>query len=138
MQLRTHSQRHAHHCRLTDCVFEESAESDAGVESRWLSVYGTNNRVDHCSFAGKKNRGATLVVWVTKSPGHHQIDQNHFGNRPVLGRNGGETIRIGTSDVSEFDSRTIVEQNYFHGCDGEAEIISNKSCFQYLSTQRVR
>ncbi|NND98671.1 MAG: hypothetical protein HKN47_15220 [Pirellulaceae bacterium] len=26
----------------------------------------------------------------------HRIDHNHFGARPELGRNGGETIRIGT------------------------------------------
>ena len=48
VQFRTHSERHAHHCRLTDCVIEESAESDGGVESRRLSVYGSNNRIDHC------------------------------------------------------------------------------------------
>jgi poly(beta-D-mannuronate) lyase len=48
--------------------------------------------------------------------------------RPDLGKNGGETIRVGTSEVSMNVSRTLVEQNYFENCDGEAEIISNKSC----------
>jgi poly(beta-D-mannuronate) lyase len=128
VQLRSHSQRHAHHCRVTDCVFEQTPDSEAGTESRWLSIYGTQNRVDHCYFGGKKNRGTTLVVWVGDEIEGHRIDHNHFGPRPELGRNGGETIRIGTSDVSEQDCRTIVEDNYFHSCDGEAEIISNKSC----------
>ena len=128
IQFRTHSERHAHHCRLTDCSIEESADSDTKKESRWISVYGTNNRVDHCYAAGKKNRGTTLVVWVAEQPGEHRIDHNHFGPRPKLGKNGGETIRIGTSEVSEFDSETIVEDNYFHACDGEAEVVSNKSC----------
>lgn len=128
VELRTHSERHAHHCRLTDCVFEESPEADAMIESRWLSIYGTENRIDHCYFSGKKNRGPTVVVWVNGEPQHHRIDHNHFGARPVLGRNGGETLRLGTSDVSEHDSKSIVEHNYFHQCDGEAEIISNKSC----------
>ena len=128
VQLRTHSERHAHHCRLTDCVIEESAESDGGVESRWLSVYGSHNRIDHCYVAGKKNRGTTVVVWVEDGLGDHRIDRNHFGSRPELGENGGETLRIGTSEVSELSSRTIVEENYFHRCDGEAEIVSNKSC----------
>lgn len=128
LQLRTHSKRLAHHCRVTDCRFEESADATSSEESHWLSIYGTNNRIDHCYFGGKKNRGTTLVVWVTETPGHHQLDHNHFGPRPVLGKNGGETIRIGSSEVSEFDSGTLVEQNYFHACDGEAEIISNKSC----------
>lgn len=128
VQLRTHSKRHAHNCRITNCVFEQTPASDTGSESRWLSVFGTRNRVDHCYFAGKKSRGPTLVVWVSEQVESHRIDHNHFGPRPELGRNGGETIRIGTSDVSESTCRTVVEDNYFHACDGEAEIISNKSC----------
>ena len=128
VQLRSHSEWHANHCRLTDCVFEQTPDSEAGIESRWLSVYGTQNRIDHCYFVGKRSRGTTVVVWVEGGLGDHRIDHNHFGPRPELGQNGGETIRIGTSDVSELDCGTIVEDNYFHKCDGEAEIVSNKSC----------
>lgn len=128
VQLRTHSERHAHHCRITDCVFEQTVGAEAGTESRWLSVYGTENRIDHCYFGGKKSRGPTFVVWVSPAVENHLIDHNHFGPRPELGRNGGETIRIGTSQTSELNCRTTVEDNYFFQCDGEAEIISNKSC----------
>lgn len=128
VQLRTHSQRLAHHCRITQCWFEQTGDSDAGIESRWLSIYGTNNRVDHCYFGGKKSRGTTLVVWVSEVAQHHRIDHNHFGPRPELGRNGGETIRIGTSEVSELECASVVEDNYFFRCDGEAEVVSNKSC----------
>ena len=128
VQLRSHSERLAEHCRITDCVFEQASSSGEADTSRWLSVYGTHNRVDHCYFAGKTNPGTTLVVWVGSHAGKHRIDHNHFGPRPPLGSNGGETIRIGTSDVSEWDSATVVEDNYFHRCDGEAEIVSNKSC----------
>src|SRR5262249_53093717 len=53
---------------------------------------------------------------------------NHFGPRPPLGFNGGETIRVGTSNVSRNVSRTLVENNLFEKCDGEVECISNKSC----------
>lgn len=128
LQMRTHSKRQAHRCRLTDCTFEQTGGAAAGMESRWVSVYGTHNRIDHCYFGGKRSRGTTLVVWVGEQAEHHRIDHNHFGPRPKLGKNGGETIRVGTSETSEFDSATIVEQNYFHRCNGEAEIISNKSC----------
>lgn len=127
-ETRSHSERLASHSRITDCVFEQTDGVKPGKESRWLSVYGTNNRVDHCYFAGKTSRGTTLVVWVAEQPQHHRIDHNHFGPRPVLGRNGGETIRIGTSGTSEQDSMTVVEDNYFYSCDGEAEVVSNKSC----------
>ena len=110
-------------------MFEQTPESEIGIESRWLSVFGTHNRIDHCYFGGKRNRGPTLVVWVDdKVAEEHRIDHNHFGPRPELGKNGGETIRIGTSDVSEAPCRTVVEENYFHKCNGESEIISNKAC----------
>lgn len=125
--LRTHSARHAHHCRITECSFEQTTGSKQDKESRWLNIYGTHNRIDHCYFAGKRNKGTTLIVWVAETVGHHRIDHNHFGPRPELGKNGGETIRIGTSDVSELNNRTIVEDNYFERCNGEGEIISNKS-----------
>lgn len=127
-ELRTHSERLAEHCRITDCVFEQTDSFVAKKESRWLSVYGIHNRIDHCYFAGKKSRGTTLVVWLNDQPQFHRIDHNYFGPRPVLGKNGGETIRIGTSEVSELVSQTTVEDNYFLGCDGEAEVVSNKSC----------
>ena len=58
---------------------------------------------------------------------HHRIDHNYFGHRPILGSNGGETLRIGTSHYSMSNSFTVVEDNYFDRCDGEEEIISNES-----------
>ena len=118
----------AHHCRLTECVFEQVNKLPDNQKTRWLSIHGAEHRVDSCYFAGKANEGATVVVWVTEKPGSHQLDHNHFGPRPELGTNGGETIRIGTSEVSEFDSRTVVNDNFFQECDGETEVVSNKSC----------
>jgi poly(beta-D-mannuronate) lyase len=88
-----------------------------------------NNRIDHCSFEGKGNGGATLVVWLgAENTGKHRIDHNYFGPRPVLGRNGGETIRIGDSRTSMQSAQCIVERNLFERCDGEVECVSNKSC----------
>ncbi|MDA8968440.1 polysaccharide lyase 6 family protein [bacterium] len=126
-EFRTHDERLAHHCRITECSFEQTKKG-SDKKSLWVNVYGSNNRVDHCYFAGKRNKGTTLVVWVTEDPGSHRIDHNHFGPRPELGGNGGETIRIGISDTSEFNSGTIVESNYFEKCNGEGEVVSNKSC----------
>ena len=57
----------------------------------------------------------------------HRIDHNYFGSRPELGENGGETIRVGTSTYSRTSSKTLIENNIFRGCNGESEIISNKS-----------
>ena len=79
-------------------------------------------------YRGKNHSGTTLVVWLTNHPNYHLIDHNYFAYRPELGFNGGETIRVGTSDWSMYDSYTTVEYNYFEQCDGEIETISNKSC----------
>ena len=116
----------ANHCRLTNTTIKDYSTTDKNTDSKWISLFGTYNRVDHCSISGKTNIGTTLVVWLDEIPDYHQIDHNYFGHRPDLGENGGETIRIGTSDWVEYESNTVVEYNLFDECDGEVEIISNK------------
>jgi poly(beta-D-mannuronate) lyase len=118
----------AHHSRLTNCAFIDCNPPDKETNTRYVSLHGTDNRVDHCYLAGKTNLGPSLVVWLTNQPVRHQIDHNHFGPRPPLGFNGGETIRIGDSKTSQASARCTVEFNLFTSCDGEVEIISNKSC----------
>ena len=123
--------RAAHHSRITNCAVTEFNPANWLLQYKWVSLYGTHNRVDHCYFAGKTHDGATLVVWLedppADEPNYHRIDHNHFGHRPKLGKNGGETIRIGTSSRSMQDSYTVVEHNLFERTNGEHEIISNKS-----------
>lgn len=121
----------ANHCRLTNSTIYNYNPTSIGVNYKWVSVFGRNNQIDHCYFAGKNHDGATFVVWLSEEQdrdNHHIIEYNYFGKRPELGFNGGETIRIGTSTYSLTDSRTIVRHNLFEECDGEIEIISNKSC----------
>ncbi|MCX2450290.1 polysaccharide lyase 6 family protein [Pedobacter sp. PLR] len=115
-------------CRLTNTAVVDYNPADEKVDYRWVSLRGSRNRVDHCFFKGKRHQGVTLIVWLSEKPNYHQIDHNYFGPRPELGRNGGETIRIGTSTWSFHDSFTIVEENIFEHCDGELEAVSNKSC----------
>jgi len=119
---------HSHYSRLTNTAIDNYNPASNLTNYKWISLYGQYNRVDHCYFKGKNHNGTTLVVWLDSQPNYHQIDYNYFAYRPELGFNGGETIRIGTSDWSMFDSYTIVENNYFEYCNGEIEIISNKSC----------
>lgn len=117
----------ASHCRLTNCVIRDYNPPNAKTDNKWVSLYGAGNRVDHCFIKGKTNAGTTLVVWLDGQPTYHRIDHNYFGHRPALGTNGGETIRIGTSTWSLTDACATIEDNYFEKCDGEIEIISNKS-----------
>ncbi|MBN2281078.1 MAG: T9SS type A sorting domain-containing protein [Candidatus Marinimicrobia bacterium] len=121
----------AHNCRLTNSAIIDYNPANKDTDYKWVGMYGQNNRVDHCHFEGKEHSGTTFVIWLTTEEdrnNYHLIDHNYFGSRPDLGYNGGETIRIGTSDHSMTDSYSIVEYNVFEECDGETEIISNKSC----------
>lgn len=120
----------ATHSRVTETVIDAYNRPARQESDHWVALYGSDNRFDHNHIAGKTNQGATLVVIREPQYGldnRHRIDHNYFGPRPSLGSNGGETIRVGTSPHSRTDSHTIVEFNYFERCDGEVEIISNKS-----------
>ncbi len=131
IEFRLDSKKLAHHCRLTQCAItlDRSQGSLTDDESRWLGLYGSEHRVDHCLIQGKLSAGATMVVWLGAEPeGRHRIDHNYFGPREVLGKNGGETIRIGDSETSMRTAACIVESNLFEKCNGEVECISNKSC----------
>jgi len=122
----------ASHCRLTNTAIVNFNPPDKTTDYRWISMNGFQNRVDHCWIEGKTHQATTLVVWLADKPNEHRIDHNYFGQRPDLGVNGGETIRIGTSTWSFFDSKTTVENNIFEHCNGELEIVSNKSCKNVL------
>jgi poly(beta-D-mannuronate) lyase len=129
IQFRADSKHLAQHCRLTNCAVIGTLPADGGRESRWIGLYGAGHRVDHCTFQGKPGKGATFVVWLGEGgEGRHQVDHNHFGPRERLGKNGGETIRIGDSQTSMLAANCVVEMNLFERCNGEAECISNKSC----------
>lgn len=111
------------HCRVTDCAF------DRGTSKNYVHLVGPQNRFDHNYLAGKTSEGPTLQVEAPQGepPHNTRVDHNHFGYRPPLKRNGGETMRVGYSHQATNSSRTLVERNLFHRCDGENEIISSKS-----------
>ncbi|ADY51296.1 hypothetical protein Pedsa_0720 [Pseudopedobacter saltans DSM 12145] len=115
------------HCRLTNTSIVNYNPPSKETDYKWVSIYGTYNRVDHCEFTGKDHQGTTLVVWLDEQPNYHRIDHNYFGPRPIFGANGAETIRVGTSDYAFNDSYTTIEENIFDRCDGEGELISIKS-----------
>lgn len=116
--------------RVTEVVIDGFSKPDRRAEDIWVALYGTGNRVDHSHFEGKTNTGVTLaVIRRAGDPldNRHRIDHNYFGPRPPLGSNGGETIRIGTSEESLSASNSIVERNIFDRTSGEVEIVSVKS-----------
>lgn len=129
VEFRSSGTNYANHCRLTNTSIVNYSNPDSSVDTKWISIYGQYNRVDHCYLKGKSNLGATLVVWRPDTLANYaQIDSNYFGYRPDLNLNGAETIRIGTGENAFSSSYSIVTNNYFEECNGEMEIVSNKSC----------
>jgi len=131
ISFRSSKQDLCNNCRVTECVVDDYNPVERFDSDYWVEIYGKNNRFDHCYLVGKRNKGVTVAVRLkteASRENNHRIDHNFFGYHPVLGSNGGETLRIGTSHHSLSNSNTMVEDNYFESCNGELEVISNKSC----------
>lgn len=120
----------ANNSRVTQVVIDNFSNPERYETDYWVAMYGKNNRFDHNHLQGKNNKGVTLAVRLDSDlsrENHHSIDHNYFGPREVLGSNGGETLRVGTSHYSLSNSFTRIQNNVFDRCDGELEIISIKS-----------
>lgn len=135
VSFRTSSTEFANHCRVTNTAIVNYNPTDPTVDSKWVSLYGEGNQVDHCSFENKTNSGTLLVVWLKSGiEPKHVIEQNYFGYRNSnldqdgSAINGQEIIRIGDSSTSMQTASVTVRGNFFEKCNGEIEIISNKSC----------
>lgn len=113
-------------CRVTACRFE-GASGKAPVVG--ISGKAADNRVDHCKFIRPEARSIQVIINETSAPVRSRIDHNLFQDVPPIGGNGRETIQIGQSQPKwgRLEPLTVVEHNEFLRCDGEAEVISNKS-----------
>ena len=135
LSTRTSTDKEAYNCTIKDCAITAMGAPMDPTDFKWVSLYGSENIVEGCSLLDKANMGCTLVVWLREGVvPNHIIRGNHFTRpRSLLGADGGslngqESIRIGTSHFSMQDGGCLVEGNYFYECNGEVEIISNKSC----------
>ena len=122
--------RDVEHCRVTACTVR--ACNPEGVRLHYLRLGGSrsaDNRVDHCTFEDKRTDGVMLVVDGDegKLTLRTQIDHNVFRGVIKAVRNGMEAVRIGDSGFQHIDAQTIVEENRFEDCRGDAEVVSVKS-----------
>ncbi len=130
ISFRTSNEDLANHSRVTNTVIDNFSTEQRPISDLWVAMYGKNNRFDHNTLINKRNRGVTLAVRMNTAASrnnNHIIEYNYFGPRQILGSNGGETLRIGTSHFSREYSNTTARYNYFDRTNGEHEIISNKS-----------
>ncbi len=100
---------------------------------RYLSIReeSKNCTISHCNFENRLNLDDKNIVSILaeeNSPGNHVVKYCSFKNFAGEGNDMGiEPLRLGVSFQQEFMSNTIVEYCYFTGCNGDDEIISNKS-----------
>jgi len=135
ISFRTSSSETATCCTLKNTAIINYNPADNTVDSKWVSLYGESNTVEHCSFENKTNSGTLMVVWLNSGlSANHSILNNYFGYRnPNVDTNGNELngqeiIRVGDSSTSMTIANVTVSGNYFEKCNGEIEVVSNKSC----------
>lgn len=122
----------ANNCVFTNCVIENFNQPQRDTQDHWVEFWGRYNELSNCNIIGKSNSGPTIRVQLKGNESinsHHRIVNNHFGPRPRKGGPHAETIQIGDSETSMAPCYTTVSNNLFDHCDGEVEVISNKSNF---------
>lgn len=127
----------AAHSRFTNSAIVDYDPPSRSTDYEWVRVDGQENRVDHNFFKGHNHAGITLEV-SPAAGSKHQIDNNQFVDRPVGDGNGWETIRIGVSGIQTRSAQALVEHNLFERCDGELEIISNKTSNNIIRNNTIR
>jgi len=126
----------AFNCRVTNSVIDGFTKPNRWENDRWIEFYGKHNQLDHCYITGKSNDGETLRVFFTGNENintYHQIVNNYFGPRPRKGGPRAETIRVGDSKTRLTPGYVNVSDNYLEACNGEVEIISDKTNFNSFS-----
>jgi Chondroitinase B len=122
-------------CRITRNVFQLTGDG------RYLLVSGDDCEIDHNTFQNKSTPGQMFSIHGPGSSGMAQrtwVHHNLFQNFTSIGGNGGETLQIGLSGRSLTDAHTLVEDNLFVMCNGENELISNKSSANVYRYNTIR
>lgn len=120
-------------CTVLNCLWDDVKTG------KWLRILpGSKNiEIANCTFRNKNSnlnfeRDCQLMQIVVMNENEkHFIHHNLFDNIPKGSGNGFETLQLITKnnpfDPPPGDCNTLIENNLFYRCDGEAEIISVKS-----------
>ncbi|MFD0941551.1 chondroitinase-B domain-containing protein [Pedobacter boryungensis] len=120
-------------CRLNDCRFVANVVKGQFMPLVIISGNGTANQVDGCTFnANVDNQDVQVKITKDSCPQKTLIENNVFTNKNKVSwsnGNGGECIQIGQDPIllGTKEANSIVRANRFVHCDGENEVISNKS-----------
>jgi len=140
IQFRGSGNTGAENVRLTNCAFTSLDNGESS--SKWVQIYGRRNKIDHCHFSGKPNKGALITVELgglaADQTAEHVIEWNYFASFKFNDGSDNETIRVGFSGDQNKPARCIIRHNLFFQCDGENEIISNKSSYNRYTSNTFR
>ena len=64
LSFRSSSSVLANYSRISNILVDNYNSSDS-TENEWAGLFGTNNRLDHCTFINKSNPRATVVIWYS-------------------------------------------------------------------------
>jgi len=118
------------HCRLSRNTIQLTIP--AGADQAYVRINGDDAEFDRNELRNKNSVGQGLDIqgdgvsqvaqrlWVHHNYFHDFVYQN--------GTNGVETVRWGLGLYSASTGSGLMEYNLFDHCDGEVEMVSNKSC----------
>ena len=130
----------AQHVRLSNCAMTNLIAE--GSSSKWIQIFGRFNTIENCHLSGKNSKGALITVELgdldANETAEHRIAWNYFADFSPQEGTDNETIRIGFSGDQDKPATCVIERNYFIRCNGEHEIITNKSSFNTYRSNTFR
>ena len=116
-----------HHIRVTRCTIDLNIATGGDVS--YVNVSGDDVELDRNELKNKNTLGNMIDVTGSGSQVARRlwVHHNYFHDFTSPGGNGAETIRWGLSGLSMSDGDGLCEHNLFARCNGENEMISNKS-----------
>jgi len=117
----------ANHCRLTRNIIALTIPATNDVS--YINISGDDMEVDRNELRNKATLGEMLDITGSGSQVARRlwVHHNYFHDFVSPGGNGAETIRWGLSGLSLSTGNGLCEYNLFVRCNGENEMISNKS-----------
>jgi poly(beta-D-mannuronate) lyase len=116
------------HCRFTRNIIQLSIPFQTNDIS-YINISGDDVEIDHNELRNKFSLGEMLDISGSGSQVARRlwVHHNYFHDFDSPGGNGAETIRWGLSGLSLSTGDGLCEYNLFVHCEGENEMISNKS-----------
>ncbi|WP_316826197.1 chondroitinase-B domain-containing protein [Pedobacter miscanthi] len=123
----------SNNCQVLNCNFSANQVKAQFTPLVIISGSGSNNMIEGCSFTSNiDNQDVQVRITKDSYPKFTLIENNIFRDKNKVSwanGNGGECVQIGQDPVLLGNQKpeTTVRKNKFVHCNGENEVISNKS-----------